>query len=127
MSYTEYRVCYYTHADTVRQWDDRDVFDTFDAAVSHAETLHAQHGYNWVVYSITTTLDAHGDVIALFPDNLDRLPGCVTAYQHVGQHSIAAYDNVIRATKPSTSVEYAELYDELVRIGYDDLKIAKRR
>lgn len=77
--------------------------------------------------AIFRTYRRGGDVIALFPDELDRLPGCVTAYQHVGQHTAASYNNVIASTRLATPSEYAELYDELARIGYDDLKIAKRR
>lgn len=69
-----------------------------------------------------------GDVIALFPSiPWDRQGFSVTSYQHIGQHGAADYSGVIRATRPATPSEYEELYDELVRIGYDDLKIAKRR
>ena len=42
---------------------------------------------------------------------------------HFGQHSPADYDFVMQNTKPATKEQYEQLYNELVEIGYDDLKI----
>ncbi len=65
-------------------------------------------------------------VFALFPeipsDNHGRFCTC---YQHVGQHSGAYYHPHIRLSKPATPEEYADLFDELTKIGYT-LKIRKR-
>lgn len=67
-----------------------------------------------------------GHVLALFPDELGDVRGfqCLS-YQHVGQHSSADYDYCISATRPAQADEYADLAEELRRIGYE-LDIRKR-
>lgn len=66
-----------------------------------------------------------GEIIALFPDEMNY---CFCAsYMHIGQHSDAYYAYVVRNTKPATQEEYQPLLNELISIGYDDLKICKRR
>lgn len=70
---------------------------------------------------------AKGQIIALFPDDIANSYGECGSYMHIGQHSPADYTLVIMATKPATEEEYADLYKELVEIGYDNLKVAKRR
>lgn len=67
-----------------------------------------------------------GDIIALFPEQVNRENLMVGSYMHVGQHSDADYIGVIAATTPAKESEYAELLAELKRIGYGDLQIAKR-
>ena len=64
-----------------------------------------------------------GDIIALFPDQEER-HGCIGSYMHVGQHSPASYP--LDGTVPATPDEYADLLAELVRIGYDNLRIVTR-
>lgn len=67
-----------------------------------------------------------GEIIALFPEEI--FAGYfVNSYMHVGQHGNADYNAMIRATKAATEKEYAELYKELQNIGYDDLKVIKRK
>lgn len=66
-----------------------------------------------------------GQIIALFPNEQDWY--LVMSYMHIGQHSRADYNYIISITKPATEEEYKDLYDELKRIGYDDLKICKRK
>lgn len=69
---------------------------------------------------------ADGEIIALFPEEI--FAGyLVTSYLHFGQHGEADYNAMIRLTKPATEKEYAELYKELRNIGYDDLKVIKRK
>ena len=64
-------------------------------------------------------------ILALFPDV--HGPGyTVQCYQHVGQHSSADYSYCIGQTKPATPNEYNDLYNELVMIGYSDLKVLQR-
>lgn len=65
-----------------------------------------------------------GDIIALFPEQVNRL--MVDSYMHIGQHSDADYAGVIAATTPAGEDEYAELLVELKSIGYDDLQVIKR-
>lgn len=68
-----------------------------------------------------------GDIDAVFPE----LPGtndpstCV-CYSHIGQHSSCMADYYIYETVPATPDEYKSLWDELVSIGYDDLRVVKR-
>ena len=67
-----------------------------------------------------------GDVIALFPSiagTLDYYSTCMS-YQHLGQHSSASI--LINKFPAASPDEFKALLDELVSIGYDDLKIAKR-
>ena len=66
-----------------------------------------------------------GDIIALFPYEIDS-GTCIMSYQHMGQHSGADYDSVIKCTKQAKQKEYRDLYTELVGIGYD-LEIIKRQ
>ena len=58
-----------------------------------------------------------GDVIALFPND-DEGNYKVGSYQHVGQHSPADYQGVIRSTKPALPHEYADLKHELTGHPY---------
>lgn len=66
------------------------------------------------------------DIIALFPEQVNRANLMVGSYMHVGQHSDADYAGVIVATTPAKESEYADLLAELKSIGYDDLQIMKR-
>lgn len=64
------------------------------------------------------------EIIAFFPDHLASY-GRISCYQHIGQHGEG--DSLFSAyTKPATPEEYADLKRELIRIGYDNLKIMKR-
>lgn len=69
-----------------------------------------------------------GDIIALFPDIPADYAGLYCdSYMHVGQHGSANYDLILKSSVLATPEEYKELYDELVKVGYDDLKVCKRR
>lgn len=68
----------------------------------------------------------NGDIIALFPDDVNPHDGTVTSYMHIGQHSAADYNNVIALTKPATEDEYHDLLTELKQVGYVNLNIVKR-
>ncbi len=57
-----------------------------------------------------------GDVIALFPDLVEK-PGVIQSYMHVGQHSGADVGIVYR-TRPATEEEIVPLRQELTQIGY---------
>lgn len=67
-----------------------------------------------------------GDIIALFPEQINHRNMTVGSYMHVGQHSDADYTGVISLTTPVSESEYAELLAELISIGYDDLRVMKR-
>ena len=71
---------------------------------------------------------SENEVIALFQNEIassdgDVDDGDVVSYMHNGQHSPADYDLVMQNTKPATKEQYTQLYNELIEIGYDDLKI----
>jgi len=66
-----------------------------------------------------------GEVIALFPEERER-DGSVTSYMHIGQHSGADYDYIIRHSRPATEKKYKLLYKELVQVGYN-MQVCKRR
>lgn len=60
-----------------------------------------------------------GDVIALMPDNwADYRNHYISSYQHIGQHG-GAHPNLIYELARATPAEYAELLNELTKIGYD--------
>lgn len=68
----------------------------------------------------------NGEVIALFPQEPATCDGwlCVS-YMHVGQHG-SADPFIVNDTKPAMPYEYADLYNELKSIGYNDLAVCKR-
>lgn len=67
-----------------------------------------------------------GDIIALFPEQVNKVTLTVGSYMHVSQHSDADCTGVITATTPAKESEYAELLAELRSIGYDDIRVMKR-
>lgn len=68
-----------------------------------------------------------GDVIALLiQEPGTRDPNTCLSYMSVGQHGSADPWMVIQETRPAEPHEYADLYDELVRIGYN-LKVREKQ
>jgi hypothetical protein len=66
------------------------------------------------------------DVFALFPVLPADNYGCFcTSYQHVGQHATADYGLCIRASRPASKAEMADLLAELRRIGYNPQPIKR--
>ena len=61
----------------------------------------------------------NGEIIALFHDIEGHKHDLVSSYMHIGQHGEANYQLVLSKTVPASEVEYSELHDELVVIGYD--------
>ena len=68
-----------------------------------------------------------GQIIALFPDIPWSEDGSVTSYMHVGQNGAAYYKQVIDSTTPASEEDYSALLEELETIGYDNLRIVKRK
>lgn len=61
-----------------------------------------------------------GEIIALFPQIAGQIAGWLCqSYIHVGQHSAANPDIVVRQTVLAKPTEYAELHAELEQIGYN--------
>jgi len=67
-----------------------------------------------------------GEVIAVFPYEIEDTRGNVMSYTHVGQHGGADYNGVISDTKQSTIEEYTPLFKELESFGYNIKVIQKR-
>jgi hypothetical protein len=66
-----------------------------------------------------------GQVIALFP-YVESSRGFCSSYMHIGQHSDADYNHIVRSTKLATADEYADLKNELENsVGYN-LEIIKK-
>lgn len=66
------------------------------------------------------------EVLALFPELPSDVEGLFcSSYMHVGQHGGADYEGCIAKTRPARPEEYADLAEELKRIGYD-LEIVSR-
>ena len=68
----------------------------------------------------------NGNVLALFPHEVNTYGGHVTSYEHVGQHGNADYVGCIIKTKPANTDEYAPLKKELEGIGYK-LNVVKKQ
>jgi len=72
----------------------------------------------------TTTVifrvDRQGDTFALFPElPADNYGVYCTCFQHVGQHCAADFHGCIAKSRPATPDEYADLFNELERRGYN--------
>jgi len=68
-----------------------------------------------------------GEVIALFPYNVETYNGDIVSFMHVGQHGCADYNHVVNKTKLIINPEeYKELKNELENIGYN-LKVIRKR
>lgn len=65
-----------------------------------------------------------GDILALFPYEYEG-NGFILSYQHVGQHSAADYNAMIRNSKPAKPDEYSDLFGELEGLGYN-LQVIQR-
>lgn len=65
-------------------------------------------------------------VTAVFPTLEADYAGNMTCYAHIGQHSACSL-GWYYTTKPAAETEYADLLQELKSIGYDDLKVYRRR
>ena len=78
-----------------------------------------------VLFRADRTGQFKGDVTAVFP-TLEATLGYMVCYAHVGQHSECSIDWYYD-TRPAKPAEYADLQAELVRQGYDDLRVYKRR
>lgn len=69
----------------------------------------------------------NGEAVAIFPTIPESYDGYKCAvYQHVGQHGAADPHVIIAITKPATESQYADLYKELISIGYDNLRIVQK-
>lgn len=67
-----------------------------------------------------------GEIIAFFPETYKEYKnGRMLCYVHIGQHGEANLE-YYWDTKKAIEVEYKTLLNELILIGYDDLKIMQR-
>src|SRR5688572_8252208 len=67
------------------------------------------------------------EIVAVFPDmagDMNPYRTCA-GYVHMCQHTTLSLEWYILNTKPATPEEYADLWVELIRIGYLNLKPAK--
>lgn len=72
------------------------------------------------------TMEKWDEVVAVFPQEPATPDSAMmTCYAHMGQHGACTKDWYYK-TKPAGPDEYMELWDELVRRGYDDLVIGHR-
>jgi hypothetical protein len=86
----------------------------FDRAVEFCIEKQAKEPTERVVFRRFSD----GDIIALFPDDVDYPDGRITSYMHVGQHGGADYCGVLDITTPAEPGEYQDLQAELESIGY---------
>lgn len=71
------------------------------------------------VYFTHDLEDTNDPITAVFVDSLgEEAAGMYTVYAHIGQHSTGHPQWVQTRTRPATPAEYADLLDELGRIGY---------
>ena len=68
-----------------------------------------------------------GDVTAIFPLEPGTCdPSTFSCYAHIGQHCAGTWGGCFVDSRPATPTEYGPLLNELLQIGYDDLRIVKR-
>jgi hypothetical protein len=68
-----------------------------------------------------------GDIIAIFPDDIATLDGCVTVFLHIGGHGAGHYHHIMANTKPAKLGEYGPLKAELEGPHYNyNLLVVKR-
>lgn len=67
----------------------------------------------------------NGDVIALFPYEIEDYHANCLSYEHNGQHSAADYWHCIAKSKPAKLNEYTDLFKELESLGYN-LKVRQK-
>ena len=65
--------------------------------------------------------EKNGEVLAVFPEfpgdnNPYRTCAC---YSHIGQHGAMALDYIKSTSELKYRMDYQDLYDELVSVGYD--------
>lgn len=65
-----------------------------------------------------------GDIVAIFPYDIEH-GYYVNSYMHIGQHGSCDI-GIVYTTKLATEEEYKPLLNELISIGYDDLKVGKK-
>lgn len=65
-----------------------------------------------------------GQILALFPYDIETDEGHVNSYMRIGQHGAASLE-CVKDTKPAKENEYNGLCHELTSIGYD-LKVIHR-
>lgn len=78
------------------------------------------------VTAVIFRVDREGTVFALFPELPADYDGlyCL-CYQHVGEHCSADYFGCIAASRLATADEFADLFNELKRRGYE-MRVCRR-
>lgn len=67
-----------------------------------------------------------GEIIAIFPESIDKRTLNVSSYEHIGQHADIDYNSIISSTIIAKEEEYKYLLSELKHIGYENIRILKR-
>jgi len=71
-------------------------------------------------------IEIDGQILAVFPYDIETHDGRCSCYAHIGQHSTMVWD-YLKHTKPAKDEkEYIDLYRELTSIGYN-LNVIKKR
>jgi hypothetical protein len=80
-----------------------------------------------VIFRKMKKKDWNGDIVALFPYEVNDNKGNVMSYAHQGQHSGANYNHIVNNSRLAIPSEYQNLKNELINdIGYK-LLVVKRR
>jgi hypothetical protein len=67
-----------------------------------------------------------GDIVALFPAEINYPNGNCESYQRVGQHGAANYNHCMKISVAAKPEEYKSLKIELESVVGYDLKVMKR-
>ena len=78
-----------------------------------------------VIFRVLQERGRDCEVFALFP-TLPAYDHYVTSYQHIGQHCAADYGLCVKHSRPAQPAEYADLLEELTRVGYC-LRVTRRQ
>ena len=102
----------------------------FDTEAEAAEALaHLTKEYNAKVVRPCVIFRKYknGDIIAVFPYEVETHHGYILCYEHVGQHGHGNYNVIVAKTTLATPEEYKCLLKELENLGYKNLKVQKKR
>lgn len=69
-----------------------------------------------------------GEIIAIFPYEISNYdPKLCLSYMSIGQHG-SCDPHICRdgTTRPASPEEWTSLFDELVSMGYDDLRVIRK-
>lgn len=80
-----------------------------------------------VIFRVDITKQFKGDILAIFPHDVQTYKGEIGLYAHVGQHFHGDYNVCLKTTRPATESEARDLKTELENCYGYNFNIIKRQ